>query len=195
MEKVEPNAETDAAVSYLAAMQGRDGNWNNPLPRPPIQTGDISATALAVHALQKYPLPCRKGEFAKRVDRARAWLWKQQPSATDEQIFQLLGLAWAGEPPQKLAKLKDKLRSQQRADGGWGQLASLPSDAYATGQALFSLHAAGGVPASDATYQRGLQFLIETQLEDGTWRVRRRAFPFQPTMSSGFPHGKDAWIS
>jgi hypothetical protein len=25
--------------------------------------------------------------------------------------------------------------------------------------------------------------------------VQRRAFPFQPTMDSGFPHGKDSWIS
>src|SRR5262249_4842390 len=30
MERVEPSAETDAAVSYLAAIQGREGNWNNP---------------------------------------------------------------------------------------------------------------------------------------------------------------------
>src|SRR5262249_37461354 len=81
------------------------------------------------------------------------------------------------------------------ADGGWGQLASLPSDAYATGQALFALHSAGGVPISNPAYQRGVQFLLETQLADGTWRVRRRAFPFQPTMASGFPHGRDAWIS
>ena len=28
-----------------------------------------------------------------------------------------------------------------------------------------------------------------------SWHVRRRAFPFQPTMNSGFPHGRDAWIS
>ena len=33
------------------------------------------------------------------------------------------------------------------------------------------------------------------QLADGTWHVRRRAFPFQPTMNSGFPHGRDSWIS
>jgi N-acyl-D-amino-acid deacylase len=40
-----------------------------------------------------------------------------------------------------------------------------------------------------------LQFLIATQHTDGTWRVRRRAFPFQPTMASGFPYGKDGWVS
>jgi hypothetical protein len=30
---------------------------------------------------------------------------------------------------------------------------------------------------------------------DGTWHVVRRAFPFQPTMDSSFPHHRDSWIS
>lgn len=40
-----------------------------------------------------------------------------------------------------------------------------------------------------------MRFLLTSQLADGTWHVRRRAFPFQPTMDSGFPHGRDGWIS
>jgi hypothetical protein len=48
---------------------------------------------------------------------------------------------------------------------------------------------------SDPVIDRGRRFLLRTQLEDGTWHVRRRAFPFQPTMQSGFPHGRDSWIS
>ena len=43
--------------------------------------------------------------------------------------------------------------------------------------------------------EKGQRYLLQTQLDDGTWFVRRRAFPFQPTMKSGFPHGKDSWIS
>src|SRR5262249_18735069 len=31
--------------------------------------------------------------------------------------------------------------------------------------------------------------------DDGTWHVARRAFPFQQTMDSGFPHHRDSWIS
>jgi len=27
------------------------------------------------------------------------------------------------------------------------------------------------------------------------WLVRSRSFPFQPYKESGFPHGKDQWIS
>ena len=69
------------------------------------------------------------------------------------------------------------------------------SDAYATGQALYALRVGAGMGHSDPAIERGLRFLVETQLEDGTWFVRRRAFPFQPTMNSGFPHGRDSWIS
>ena len=47
----------------------------------------------------------------------------------------------------------------------------------------------------DPAWRRGLRFLLESQEDDGTWHVARRAFPFQPTMNSGFPHHRDSWIS
>ncbi len=187
---------TDASVHHLAAIQGRDGRWFANLPRPPIQNGDVGATALSIHALQRYPLPGRQAEFAGRVDRARRWLWTVQPANHDESAFQLLGLAWAGESPQRLESLARKLLAQQRADGGWSQLPGTQSDAYATGQAVYALHVGAGFPVQDAALDRARRYLLQTQLEDGTWHVRRRAFPFQPTtMKSGFPHGKDSWIS
>jgi hypothetical protein len=179
----------------LSAIQGRDGQWYNNLPRPPIQTGDIGATALAVHALQRYPLPGRKAQFENQVNRARHWLWKAKAQNTEARIYQLLGLAWAGEPARKLQPLAKALLAEQHPDGGWAQLPGLPSDAYATGQALYALRVAAGLKASQSGVDRGLRYLVATQLDDGTWHVRRRAFPFQPTMNSGFPHGRDSWIS
>jgi hypothetical protein len=186
---------TDSWVHHLATIQGKDGRWFNNLPRPPIQSGDIGATALAIHALKTYPLPGRKAEFAQRIEHARRWLRAAKPSTHEDRVFQLLGLAWAGESADTLDKLAKGLLAQQNSDGGWSQLTTLKSDAYATGQALFALHSAGRIPASTAALQRGRRFLLATQLEDGTWHVRRRAFPFQPTMKSGFPHGRDSWIS
>ena len=62
------------------------------------------------------------------------------------------------------------------------------------GQSLVALHEAGVAPTEPA-YQRGVQFLIDTQLEDGSWLVSSRALPFQPYFESGFPHGEDQWIS
>jgi N-acyl-D-amino-acid deacylase len=47
----------------------------------------------------------------------------------------------------------------------------------------------------DMAYQRGVTYLMRTQLEDGSWRVRTRSSPFQPLKDSGFPHGRDQWIS
>lgn len=186
---------TDAAVHHLAAIQDADGRWRGNLPRPPMQNGDVGATALAIHALQKYPLPGRKVELAERVARGRRWLWTVKPASTDERAFQLLGLAWAGESSGRLEKLAQRLAVEQRADGGWAQLPTLASDAYATGQSVYALRIALGMKVTTPAIAKGQRYLLQTQLDDGTWYVRRRAFPFQPTMKSGFPHGKDSWIS
>src|SRR5262249_13713210 len=67
-------------------------------------------------------------------------------------------------------------------------------DAYATGQALYALHAAG-VPIGEAAYRNGVNYLLRTQLEDGTWFVRTRAFGFQTYFETGFPHGRSQFIS
>lgn len=193
--EVTANAAIDTWVHHLAAIQAPAGNWYNNLPRPPVQTSDVGATALALHALRKYPLPGRKAEFARRVERARKWLWQVEATNTEEWTYQLLGLHWAGESPVRLKKLADGLLRQQRADGGWGQLPKLGSDGYATGQALFALHQAAGIRLSDERFEKGVRYLLRKQLADGTWFAPRRAFPFQPTMKSGFPHGRDGWLA
>jgi squalene cyclase len=48
---------------------------------------------------------------------------------------------------------------------------------------------------SDAVYRHGVDFLLQTQQEDGTWHVVTRALGFQPYFQSGFPYGHDQWIS
>jgi ankyrin repeat protein len=195
LDNVPSNEYTESSVHHLAVIQGTDGRWYNNLPRPPLQSSDVGATALAIHALQKYPLPGRKAEFAKRVERARKWLWTVTPETTEARVYQLLGLAWAGESAQKLQPLAKALIAEQRPDGGWAQLPGTKSDAYATGQAVHALRTAAGLNSSEPAVDYGRRFLLKTQLADGTWYVHRRAFPFQPTMNSGFPHGKDSWIS
>ena len=84
--------------------------------------------------------------------------------------------------------------SAQRRDGGWADLETLESGAFATGQTLVAL-ATARVPASHPAYQRGVGFLLDTQLEDGSWFVRTRALGFQPYFDNGFPHGLSQWIS
>lgn len=194
-ENAPPTTMSDAEVHHLVTVQSADGRWFNNLPRPPMQSSDVGATALVIQAIQRYGWPGRRQEFAACVDRARKWLWQAQPETTDDAVFQLLGLHWAGEPPAKLARPAGALLKLQRPDGGWAQLPALDSDAYATGQALYALARAAELPVTDPAWQRGVRFLLKTQGDDGTWRVARRAFPFQPTMDSGFPHHRDSWIS
>ncbi len=92
-------------------------------------------------------------------------------------------------------KAAQALLTLQQSDGGWTQLPSLSSDAYATGQALVALHESGALPVSSPAYQRGVRFLLNSQLEDGSWYVHSRALPVQPYFDSGFPHGHDQFIS
>jgi hypothetical protein len=160
-----------------------------------MQSSDVTATALASHAIKCYGWQGRRQEFAASIEHARRWLWTVAPDTNEESVFQLLGLHWAGEPVEKLTYLAGFLRQAQREDGGWAQLPTLESDAYATGQALYALSKVVKDPLTDRAWRRGLRFLLERQEDDGTWHVTRRAFPFQPTMDSGFPHHRDSWIS
>jgi N-acyl-D-amino-acid deacylase len=71
----------------------------------------------------------------------------------------------------------------------------MPSDAYATGQVLTALVESRAVSVKDRVFQRGVAFLLQTQLDDGSWYVHSRAQPIQPYFDSQFPHERDQFIS
>jgi len=83
----------------------------------------------------------------------------------------------------------------QRPDGGWSQFSEMSSDAYATGQALYALNVGGKMAVTNAVYQKGVEYLLRTQAADGTWHVQTRAIWLQPYFESGFPYGRDQFIS
>ncbi|HEV2689259.1 MAG TPA: ankyrin repeat domain-containing protein [Bryobacteraceae bacterium] len=192
--KLEPALSTDSLVHHIAAMQRKEGDWPNygPAVRPPLEDGGFSHTAKGIRVLSIYPIPGRQAEFEERVDRAAKWLEAAEPRTTEDRTMQILGIAWAGRKAP--ADRVRQLLSKQRADGGWGQTDNLASDAYATGETLWALHESG-MPASDPVYARGIDFLLRTQENNGTWHVVTRALAFQPYFQSGFPHDHDQWIS
>ena len=190
------DALTDAMTIHMAEGQMPDGYWSTAPDRPPVQYSDYTTTALGVWSLRKYAPEGRREEFEERVRRAMNWFTTAgSPVATEEAAFRLLGLGWAGAQASRTAEPTRDLLKRQRADGGWAQFPTLESDAYATGQALAALRLGGGLAPATRAYQRGLQYLLDTQREDGSWHVKSRARPFQPYFESGFPHGKDQWIS
>ena len=138
------------------------------------------------------PIQARR---ASTIKRAREWLKQATAATTQDRAFQLLGLRWAGEGTGTLRQAARDLLREQRTNGGWGELPTLASDAYATGQAIVAMKEDGELAASDPAYQRGVEFLRTTQLEGGSWYVRSRSVSFQPYFESGSPHGHDQWIS
>lgn len=193
---VPPNATTDAMAYFILRRQLPDGRFHSPDPvRLPLEGSDVTATALGVRALQTYGPGGLKDEVARTIHQARNWLLSVQPRGTEEKSYQLLGLGWTGADKDEIAKRVGALVAEQRSDGGWAQLPTLSSDAYATGQALVALHQAGNIPTSSIAYRNGIKFLLKTQFEDGSWLVVSRARGTQPYFESGFPHGTNQFIS
>lgn len=190
---VQPNLTIDTIILNEMRLQRADGAWHSSgFGRPPVEDSEIHRTAMGVRILQEYPIPALNAELRSRVEQATKWLTAQEPVSTDDCNMQILGLVWAG--AGDISQRAAKLIAMQRADGGWGQTQWLASDAYATGQTLQALHMAG-IPASHAAYKRGVDFLLRSQLPDGSWYVKSRSPKFQPYFQSGFPHNGDQWIS
>jgi Squalene-hopene cyclase C-terminal domain len=158
-------------------------------------SGSYQATALSIYALQHYGREEEKDDTAKAVALARAWLETAQPSTTQDRSFWLMGLAWSGGGGASIAKAVKELVAAQRADGGWSQLPTMGSDAYATGEALYALNAAGRMSSGDPVYRKGIGYLLRTQAADGSWHVKSRSIWLQPYFETGFPYAHDQWIS
>ena len=194
-EKYPANDATDAMARLLRRQQRPNGQWRVFGHRPPLESSDIEVTAASMRSLQLYAPKIDRAVFDTCVARAAAWLKSTPPRTTEDRVFQLLGLGWAKAEAAAIQRAARALVAEQRSDGGWAQLPTLASDAYATGQALVALEASGALAVTDPVYKRGVQYLLNTQLADGSWLVRTRALPIQPYFESGFPHGQDQFIS
>ena len=193
-EKFSQNASTDALARFIQTRQQPDGHWPIRAQRPPLEASNVTVTATCLRALQLYVPEEEEVLYRLAIEKAAGWLTQTKPRDNEEHTFRLLGLTWSNAPKDILKEATTNLISLQKPDGGWSQLSNMKSDGYATGQALVALHEAG-VAAEDPAYQRGIEFLINTQLGDGSWFVKTRAVPIQPYFESDFPHGNDQWIS
>ena len=186
-EKYPANMHTDVSVDYIMGQAKQDGSFLAESGRAPLETGDIHLTAMAIRSIQLYASAAKKQHVNELVTRTRQWLEKKQTDQQQELAFQLLGLQWCGSNTSHKAKIAEKLRSMQNEDGGWSQLPTMKSDAYATGQTLYALYESGMEKPEDAVYQKGLNYLLKTQDEEGAWFVATRSFPIQPFVNSDFP--------
>jgi len=187
---------TDAVAMYLVGRQQLDGSWPEPHAdtRQPLCEQYIGQTAQAMRALQLYAPQLNAVAYKQAVARAAAWLATAKSSNNDDRSWRLTGLAWAGTNPAAKAKAMREVLAAQKPDGGWSDLPSMESTAYATGKSLVALRTAG-IAATDPAYKRGVAWLLAHQDVDGSWYVQSRALAFQPDFNPGFPHGHDQFIS
>ena len=196
---VRPNPVTAVYARRIAAWQRSDGHWPTVDARPPQSYSLFTATAVALRAMQlDMPAQLRK-ETGERLARAKAWLQTTEPRDTEDYVFRLFGLHWAGASGAECGRAAHDLLALQRSNGGWAELPHMDPDAYSTGEALVALHEAGGVPVADPAWQKGLRYLLSTQDDPGSWRVRTRMLspaPVSPPyLESGFPYGHDQFLS
>ncbi|MGE0761548.1 MAG: prenyltransferase/squalene oxidase repeat-containing protein, partial [Pirellulaceae bacterium] len=177
-------ADLDRIAGHLVRHQEADGSWSwSSAPRkntpPPVFESDETVTLMAYLALQpRAPAdPETTAPMEESRRRAAEWLAKTTPTGTTQALaFRLLIEARTAQTGEPLEAALEALRGRQNDDGGWGQVADAPSDAYGTGQALYALSLAG-VPSDSAEVQRGIAFLISNQRDDGSWPMVSRAHP------------------
>jgi N-acyl-D-amino-acid deacylase len=185
---------TEAMIQFLQVRQKPEGNWVSSSDRPPMETSEFTATAFSVGALAGRFATEQAALLSLMKAQAATWLERAEPQSTEDLAMRLWGLKLAGRGDAELALYRESLLKAQREDGGWGQLPEMPSDAYATGLALFVLSETG-LSADGPSYRRGVAWLLEYQRDDGAWIVETRSKPVQTYFDNGDPGGKSQFIS
>ena len=190
-----PDETTSAVAEYLLLRQSDREHYAPEAIRPPGEQSPFTSTYVALRGLKVFGLPEQKSRIDSRIEIVRQWLNKSEPTDTEDRVFRLRALALLDPCDEKSQQASQELQSFQRSDGGWAQQAGMESDAYATGTALVALHESGGIATDNTVYQNGLKYLITIQKDDGSWHVVSHCKPFQTYYESGYPHGKDQFIS
>ena len=191
-----PNDKTEAMLRYLLDYGKESGHWKVAIEnREPAEASNFTTNYLAVRAATRYGTAELKDDIAARRTAVEAWFAKAEAKNTEDQVFRLLLANELGIPSKSREPFVRRLLDEQLADGGWAQKAGMKPDAYATASVLVALNKAGGTSAGHPQWQNGVQYLLKTQQPDGSWHVASRAKPVQKYFESGFPHGKDQFIS
>jgi N-acyl-D-amino-acid deacylase len=190
-----PDETTAAVAHYLLTWQKDRDHWRTSGNRPPTEASDFTTTYAALRALSVFGTVEQRSEIGARRERALKWLLQAEAKDNEDRVFRLRSLHFLETDKEAVDAAAKELLAQQAADGGWGQLNGMTSDAYATGTTLVTLYETGYLSASDAEYRQGIEFLLRTQHDDGSWQVATRSKPIQVYFESGFPHAKDQFIS
>lgn len=191
----QPDETTAAVTHYLLDYQKDQPHWRHTSGRPPSSDSNFTATYVALRGLADFGTNEQQPQIDDRVGQVADWLLSAAAKDTEDRVFRLRAMAYIDADKESRQQAVAELVDAQNKDGGWSQSSEMTSDAYATGSVLATLLETGDVSRDQPAVQRGVQYLLRTQQDDGSWHVASRGKPFQTYFESGFPHGKDQFIS
>ena len=172
--------EIDRMTQYVVDRQQPDGGWVlQPRPPAPVFDSRETLTTWFFLGLEAGVPNDSESPSSARTSRELAVKWlNSRPPADSTQYWamRLLMSVHSHASSRERRRLVNELLHRQNPNGGWAQTPQLASDAYATGQALYVLSLAG-LRSNREEIRRGVEFLVTTQLEDGSWKMIPRATP------------------
>ena len=194
--KIPPNEKTESMLRYLLDYGKEIGHWKVAIEnREPAEASNFTTNYLAVRAANRYGTAEMTEDIATRRKAVATWFSKAEAKNTEDQVFRLFLAKELGIPAKNRESFVRRLLDEQLAGGGWAQKPGMKPDAYATASTLVAMNKVGGISTSDVNWKKGIEHLIATQRPDGSWHVVSRVKPVQDYFESGFPHGKDQFIS
>lgn len=190
-----PNEVTAAVTGYLLERNKDKAHWIRNSTRAPSMSSDTNTNYFVIRALKTYGTKEQNPQIKARIKQAQEWLLNLKPNSTEERVFQLRSFLYLDIEESIIKAAIEELIQLQNVDGGWSQLPTMKSDAYATGTVLVALLRSGQVSTDHPVIARGIKYLIDSQQPDGSWHVASRAKPFQTYFETGYPHEKDQFIS
>ena len=164
----------------IVSKQQADGSWEffATLRRPPINESQTTDAAWIIMALEGESGPDFPESQRLALSKAITWLESAVPQDLhQDKALKLIIAARIGKSREAMQATINELMALQRSDGGWSQtVPELKSDAFATGQTLYALSLAGDT-AERPEIKRAIDFLIATQLPDGSWPMISRSTP------------------
>ena len=206
-----PDETTTAMVTYLLKIQGtvrlaegqqptalkrpEDARWTTSCRRLPMQGSDVADTVLAILGMRHYATDEQQPAVATASAAALKWLKQTPLKSQEDRIWRLWGLHHLENDEEAKQVVRKAIFSAQRDDGGWPQTDDRDSDAFSTGQTLYVL-CKTGTPAETPAIVRARDYLLRTQLTDGSWLVKSHVkFKAQRHFENGDPHGEHQFIS
>ncbi|MGE3403222.1 MAG: hypothetical protein AB7K63_11570 [Vicinamibacterales bacterium] len=163
--------ELAQAVALVAADQRADGSW--PISAAaalgsPAGYGTTLATAVARRLLDRVEEPSLRGSAA----RTDAWLRGHDIQSVLDASSVLLGLGSADDAAARAqtSRALEIIAKGQAREGGWGPYVTSPPEPFDTALVLLAIAShRDRDPAMAASFTRGRQYLLSTQLPDGSW--------------------------